>query len=231
MIKKVDKMRRGALRRAFAVAALCAGVIAAGCEPKPLYEPKEGPPVTLEKGEKELARSIFGDEIDLRRVWKVYVQVADSVKAAESSRAGFIFFYRDYHAPDYSRERDPFIFATFIHELTHQWQIQNDPGNEIQICQIYTYRLSSDRDFLSYCNEQQASIVQDYVRRFLLLNPAASTRYVNVFVGPEESADTPESDALLQKVVEDQFPQARETRLKIDAQRRASQQISIAYHP
>lgn len=52
------------------------------------------------------------------------------------------------------------------HELVHVWQYQalKRTGIELMLSRVYRYRLDPARDFLSYGYEQQAAIVEDYVR-------------------------------------------------------------------
>jgi hypothetical protein len=56
--------------------------------------------------------------------------------------------------------------AHLAHELTHVWQYQalKRSGIELLFSRVYRYRLDPAREFLSYGHEQQAAIVEDYVR-------------------------------------------------------------------
>ncbi|HBK92309.1 MAG TPA: hypothetical protein DDZ68_11615 [Parvularcula sp.] len=56
--------------------------------------------------------------------------------------------------------------AHLAHELVHVWQYQalNRSGIELLFSRVYRYRLDPARAFLSYGYEQQAAIVEDYVR-------------------------------------------------------------------
>ena len=56
--------------------------------------------------------------------------------------------------------------AHLAHELTHVWQYQalKRSGIELLFSRVYRYRLDPLREFLSYGYEQQAAIVEDYVR-------------------------------------------------------------------
>jgi hypothetical protein len=56
--------------------------------------------------------------------------------------------------------------AHLAHELVHVWQYRALPrtGLELLASRVYRYRLDRSRVFLSYGYEQQASIVEDYVR-------------------------------------------------------------------
>jgi hypothetical protein len=133
-------------------------------------------------------------------------------------------FYEDeYHADDYS-QTTPLKFSYFIHEATHIWQRQSrDPDyHESKKCKTYEYALSEGAKFEDYCNEQQASIIEDYALRFHCPNPEPSYRYSYTY-----GRDTPESDALLQKLVEDRFAIAKQTRLAVEATRIAKASYAI----
>lgn len=56
--------------------------------------------------------------------------------------------------------------AHLAHELVHVWQYQalKRSGIELLFSRTYRYRLDTARAFLSYGYEQQAAIVEDYVR-------------------------------------------------------------------
>ena len=56
--------------------------------------------------------------------------------------------------------------AHLAHELVHVWQYQalRRSGIEILLSRVYRYRLDPARAFLDYGYEQQAAIVEDYVR-------------------------------------------------------------------
>ncbi|MFN0025508.1 MAG: hypothetical protein ACKVS5_16575 [Parvularculaceae bacterium] len=56
--------------------------------------------------------------------------------------------------------------AHLAHELVHVWQYQalRRSGLELLFSRVYRYRVDPARTFLSYGYEQQAAIVEDYVR-------------------------------------------------------------------
>ncbi len=56
--------------------------------------------------------------------------------------------------------------AHLAHELVHVWQYQAlmRTGIELLLSRVYRYRLDPARAFRSYGYEQQAAIVEDYVR-------------------------------------------------------------------
>lgn len=56
--------------------------------------------------------------------------------------------------------------AHLAHELVHVWQYQalKRSGIELLLSRVYRYRLDAARAFRDYGYEQQAAIVEDYVR-------------------------------------------------------------------
>lgn len=56
--------------------------------------------------------------------------------------------------------------AHLAHELVHVWQYQalRRTGLELLLSRVYRYRLDPARGFRDYGYEQQAAIVEDYVR-------------------------------------------------------------------
>lgn len=121
----------------------------------------------LSAGEVILARSVFGDGIDLDAVqlktaWWVLKNYAVSPN-------GHIYF----HPADWIED---FSHATLrkqswlIHELTHVWQLQQ--GLKVVrgalIDRRYDYKLKLGKSFFKYGIEQQARMVQDYFIRHQL---------------------------------------------------------------
>jgi hypothetical protein len=117
----------------------------------------------LTSGEIALARGVFGDAIDYRRVriarrkW-AFFQPRDTVMAP----TGSIHFH-----PEGTRYRDDFATASmsdqalFIHEMTHVWQHQKGiflPLARHPFCR-YDYALRPGRPLHRYGIEQQAEIV------------------------------------------------------------------------
>lgn len=177
--------------------------------------------VPLTRGEENLARSIFGDEIDYSKLHKNFNKGAsNSTKdthdhadavASVAGTTGIDFWRTKTHSSDYSLEK-PYIFGTFMHEMTHILQFQKGTV-ESKYCKTYPYRLTATSKFDDFCIEQQASIIGDYVARFL--HPDKATPYrlenystLNKITRTHDDA----SDALLAKTVEARFPQAKITR-------------------
>lgn len=119
----------------------------------------------LTTGEIALARSIFRDSIDYRRV-KLFRGKWWPFQPRNSAMApmGNIYFHPDGEvwSEDFSREplgRQGF----FIHEMTHVWQAHTAgrfylPLMRHPFCR-YRYELKPDKPFSRYGLEQQAEIV------------------------------------------------------------------------
>jgi len=181
--------------------------------------PPAAPPARLTAGEVALVQSIFGAAVNTAIVTKNFYPPSsdyynpDAPKekiAAVNDKRNIIFYGPDCLSDDYSKG-GVIVYGTFVHEMTHIWQRQAIPGLRLLFmsCHTYDYALDSRSRFSDFCIEQQGVIIEDYALRFL--HPShASLRIKN----------TPENDALLKKVVEEQFPAARETRLALEEQER-----------
>lgn len=170
--------------------------------------------------EAALAKSIFGDKLDTKRITQLFSTYYRNDGTIADATAGKLirYFGKDYVSDDYSKE-EPENFGNFVHEMTHIWQRQ---ASSARHCRRYYYRLAPDLSFRDYCVEQQAALVEDYARRFLHPEQGASKWYAGWY-----GQDTQESDALLQKIVEDHFPQVRKTRLALE---RKQENIQQAYN-
>ena len=125
---------------------------------------------SLTPGEIELARSVFGDAIDYRRVrlirrkWWPF-----QPKGIVMAPTGNIHFHPDspFWSEDFSRERLS-LQALFIHEMTHVWQAQTRGRFYLVLMRHpfcrYSYQLAEGRPFDRYGLEQQAEMVR---HRFL----------------------------------------------------------------
>ena len=175
------------------------------------------PSAPLTDGEIALVQSIFGNEVNTAIVKKHFNPVAryevsnnDTIDAAAAvnDQKNVTFYGAEYHSADYSRE-ELINYGTFIHEMTHIWQRQKIGGFNLLLmsCHTYDYSLDAQSRFSDFCIEQQGIVIQVYAQRFL--HPSHVSLRIN---------NTPENDLLLQKVVEEQFPQARITRLALEAQ-------------
>ena len=130
--------------------------------PKARYHAWRAPlsrPLTV--GERELARSVFGDslaldDIRLKTTWWVLKNYAVSPN-------GYIYFHPDDWTVDFSKK--PLLTQSWlIHELTHVWQVQH--GIKVIRGALrsrrYDYDLLPNKPFTAYGIEQQARMVQDF---------------------------------------------------------------------
>ncbi len=136
-------------------------------KPKSLLNRFERRSRILTADENKLARSVFGDSIQLENVrlktaWWVLKNYAVSPN-------GNIYFNPADWIADFS-QASVGKQSWLIHELTHVWQLQQ--GLKVirgaVINRRYSYKLIAGKSFFSYGIEQQARMVQDYfVRRQL----------------------------------------------------------------
>lgn len=176
------------------------------------------PGVPLTEGEIVFIKSIFGKKIDekvLRRQKKIF-----SPKARPDARAvtlwfgkGIKFYGPSLYEADYSQAKDPDNQDTFIHESTHVLQHQRKlqfPFRRVYgSYEGYDYKLSAQSRFKDFGLEQQAEIIKHYAGRFLYHHDRLVARFI-------VDGNMVENDLLLQKVVEDEFPEARKTRLGLE---------------
>lgn len=181
--------------------------------------------VPLTEGEVKLVRGIFGDQINTSSIRKhrydegckgypvgSYVTFGQNI-ASCSRRA---------YAQDYSQSALS-MQADFMHEATHVFQVQNLFFGTGGLCIVsgekdkkkFDYSVERKERFSQYCHEQQAAIVEDYVRRFLSPHGDGQTKWYREF----GNADNDENDLFLKKVVEERFPQARMTRMEAEKNR------------
>ncbi|WP_201615547.1 type IV secretion protein Rhs [Psychrobacter urativorans] len=129
---------------------------------RPVY-PQQSRPLSAK--EIALARSVFGDSIQLDRVqlktaWWVLKNYAVSPN-------GNIYFNPADWVEDFSEESIN-KQSWLIHELTHVWQLQQ--GLKVVrgalINRRYSYVLIAGKPFFNYGIEQQARMVQDYFVRY-----------------------------------------------------------------
>lgn len=130
---------------------------------------------SLTEGEIKLAQGIFGDSIDYSKI-KVFSHkysrlLPDNFNAAPD---GNLYMVKN-STDDYSKSpvADQ---AALLHELTHVWQIQNKTENleagflketlkaKFNYRATNNYKLETGKEFTAYGFEQQAGIVEDYVR-------------------------------------------------------------------
>lgn len=109
--------------------------------------------------------------------------------------------------------------------MTHIWQSQNLSIFKLlaKKCDTYPYHLSPDSKFGDFCNEQQASMVQDYGSYFLTSRPHDPRRMKN--------KDKDEGIRLLKEMIERKFPAAKQARLENEEKRGRLQKMrNKVYH-
>lgn len=182
----------------------------------------------LTTGEAALLRGIFGSQLDTAGIrLNLHPQDYSDIVGSVEADAVADFWGPANHSKDYSREKDGEKFGTFIHELTHNWQRQTNWKFTLDIedkdKDKYSYPLNAKYRFTEYTTEQQAAIIEDYARRFL--HPSHSHTYLNkTYKNPNAY------DNLLIKVVEDQFPDARQLREQYKRDESAPR-VSVAPSP
>lgn len=169
----------------------------------------------LTPGEKSYVEGIFGREVKTDKVRKFFkgrfniTHLLDTKHGTVLPPTSYVdFFASTMYSPDFSRDTSVALFGDFIHEMTHVWQNQNRAWNLRSF--KYTYSLTDSSRFSDFGIEQQASIIEDYARRFL--HPAHAESVENKI----SEKDKPAFYQRLKKVVEDRFPTAQETRLAFE---------------
>lgn len=171
----------------------------------------------LTEGEARILKGIFGATINIDTIRaNMHPQGYDDiVGSVDSGRVVADFWGPENSSKDFSAEKNAYKFGTFIHELTHVWQNQNNRAftNDTPPTakDKYTYTLSSKSNFEDYRVEQQAAIIEDYARRFL--HPSKSFTYLDAAYKDAESMS-----GLLKKVVETEFPGAKKLREEFELQ-------------
>lgn len=180
-------------------------------------------PVT--PGESALLKAIFGSSFstaDLRKNYIDYSAQDGAWRTRNETTLAYVsardkndiyFLSPDDQKRDYSRTQEMDGSPhTFIHEAVHIWQ--NRTGSRAKHCKTYSYTLTSRSQFSDFCDEQQAEMVADYAVLFLDKNSVSLAM-----------SDLEEYGQLL-RVVETQFPAAKDLRLKLMA--RVEAQIDCA---
>lgn len=126
----------------------------------------------LTDGEIKLAKSVFGDAIDYKKVsindrhWPV-LQKENFAWAMCNT-----LYMHKYYEPDFS-QASPHRRGLFIHEMAHIWQWQNrllkPVGNTLKQklkqkfnYKAYPFTLDAKKDLMNYGIEQQAAMIQEY---------------------------------------------------------------------
>lgn len=171
----------------------------------------------LNENEKTLVSAFFGNEVDPSVVRKHFqpwrCALLDNpgyTMATVDSPRDINVLGSDYSSKDYSREKNLENFGMFMHEMDHIWQRQT--GHKMTNYSFvnkdnpYAYPIDIKKwKFADYGIEQQAAIVEDYVR---------------VFLRPERNPNRMDNDDAkfeqLKTLVEDQYPGARRLREYFD---------------
>ena len=177
----------------------------------------------LTAGERALVQGVFGKDFATDGITKYFHRELpphqrprhkDEASAAAYVLAGndrdIHFISRDTHARDYSRIPDAGErVSTFMHEMTHIWQHRQGMTED---CDVYDYQLTDRSRFGQFCNEQQAAIIGEYTRVFL--QPDSLLGRTKGLL--PEIQYSPNGRNLM-RVVEEQFPQARVSRMAMQA--------------
>ena len=181
--------------------------------------------VPLTPEEVTVAQSLFGPNFRTDDVRKHYVRAwfRDVVQFPSAmvplSNRHIYFFSSSLNVPDLTTGSGS-AFETYMHEMTHVWQHR---GNWAPICRTYDYTLTPRSTFGQFCNEQQASMVGDYARLFLNPNSRIAVRKLGDATSNREGNDN------LMRVVERQFPHARQSRLTHEARFRSIHRCIVSY--
>ena len=169
----------------------------------------------LTPGESALLKGIFGQNFRTDNITKYYHRTAPAHVHSKPKNPTLAYVIggnrTDVHFVDPEIERrdfsrvDMFDFAgnTFVHEMTHIWQHRNGGARG---CDIYDYTLTATSRFADFCIEQQAQMVADY-----------TSVYFQPILGsmPVKDPEQRQRREWLARVVEAQFPAARQTRLQM----------------
>lgn len=135
--------------------------------------------------EKAMARSVFGDDIQLDHV---QLKTASWVlKNYAVSPNGNIYFHPDDWIADFT-QASLGTQSWLIHELTHVWQLQK--GLKVVrgalLNRRYSYALEAGKSFFTYGIEQQARMVQDYYVRMRRGQDCQAWQACIPFLNPEQ---------------------------------------------
>jgi hypothetical protein len=167
----------------------------------------------LIKGEVNIVKGIFGKEINTDFIRKYFSAGIPGDTARTYGTAKIKFYGSADRQSDYSQPEESVYLYLFMHEMTHIWQNQRGMMRHVynmlrHPARDHRYELSPQSRFKDFGVEQQADIIGEYAM---------------VFLGHNYSFDIGCDKALLQKVVEDRFPEARKTRVALEAWRNSPQ--------
>lgn len=204
--------RKGSLVKAFAKAAakvvvgLVLGVSLLYGAWYGAHYPGRGEKLTA--GETRMVQQVFGSEINPSRLRKHFRPEDDRAHCVAPEAEAMVlppFSHIDFYgektwSEDYSKDSQS-KYALFMHEATHTWQGQNF-SFPTKALEIYAYDLTPTARWKDFGAEQQADLVANYSARWLYPK--------NVQIKHNAG------DALLARVVENRFPQAKKTRLALE---------------
>jgi len=177
--------------------------------------------VKLTDGEKELAKRIFGKQLHTSVIRKSFTpdikRKGDITTYAQAFGMRHIKFYGSIPSQNFAATKNKDHLGTFVHELVHVWQAQHYPRFILQRRTLrprdkgYVYDLKPGARFYDFGLEQQASLVQDYIRS------AFNARNGQTRFTPSHAHGTTQPIDILIDVVERQFPKARSLRQEIIA--------------
>lgn len=191
------------------------------------YPRDAGEPLTA--GEISFIKSIFGNEVKTDCIRKHFTFKSHATACAGTFNASTVQFYTsELFSLDYSQTKDIFKYGVFIHEMTHVWQ-HNHPLRKVlhdirHPSLKHDYKLTERSRFDSFGTEQQGYIIEDYARNFLFQGKGHFVVGDKYFpsLTHEFNDKSLQKLSLLQKVVEDRFPEARKTRLALEARMKAA---------
>ena len=126
----------------------------------------------LTAGERAMAATVFGSEINYNKV-RIIKGRYIPFQNVPMSPDGSIYYPPSLtgshaYSEDFSQERQFGMAATFIHEMTHVWQIQHGiwlkTRRVLFVEDQYGYVMDVNRKFEDYGVEQMGSVVEDYFR-------------------------------------------------------------------
>ncbi|WP_144240812.1 hypothetical protein [Dyella japonica] len=136
---------------------------------------------SLTRGEEAMARTVFGDSIDYRKVkirhgsyWLLgRFQREDTAVTPDGNIHAPHPIYRDDYSAGTGADR-----RLFMHEMVHVWQFQRDYAVKLNGLRVssrgriaYQYQLSPESRLADYNMEQQGDIMADYYMICIERNP------------------------------------------------------------
>lgn len=177
----------------------------------------------LTPAEAQWMKSFFGEEIRPQQV-KLILFPYSTKGAVASVWNGYSenFWGKEMHATDYTTA-SAYLFGTFVHETTHIWQNQtNDKYTPDRELRHYRYWVDTKSEYTTFSVEQQAAMVEDYALYFL--HPSKQPSYMQQTYNKSE---IPGRMEMLKKVIEAQFPGARQMRLEFEMNRQKPKTLEL----